>query len=219
MANLKKELIDQTAHFAVGLIATLLITMIINVIYAAIVVMVFAIVREIKQWLDRKDVWYGCAWGRRSSNIVLDGGLLMSKFAWLENGRLRDVCAGNPAELYHPDIAVFYSEIVPDDAENGDEWDGETLTKPEPIATPEPSAPAPSVIDVVTFKLLFTAPERVAIKSSTDPIVQDFYELIQDTRLQNVDLGLQSTIDALEYLESEGLISAGRADEILNYQP
>jgi hypothetical protein len=69
MANLKKELIDQTAHFAVGLIATLLITMIINVIYAAIVVMVFAIVREIKQWLDRKDVWYGCAWGCRMDLI------------------------------------------------------------------------------------------------------------------------------------------------------
>lgn len=64
-ARLKKELIDQTGHFSAGLIATLLIGMVISVIYAAGIVMFFAIAREIKQRLDRKDVWYGCAWGCR----------------------------------------------------------------------------------------------------------------------------------------------------------
>jgi len=68
-AKLKKELIDQTAHFVAGLIATLLIAMLINVIYAAVIVMVFATLREIKKRLDRKDVWHGCAWGCRMDLI------------------------------------------------------------------------------------------------------------------------------------------------------
>ena len=63
--RLKKELIDQSSHFAAGFAATLAISMIINIIYAAIAVMIFAVIREIKQRLDRKDVWYGCNWGCR----------------------------------------------------------------------------------------------------------------------------------------------------------
>lgn len=62
--GLKKEFIDQTAHFAVGLLATVLLGLAIGV-YAGIVVMLFAVLREIKQRLDRKDVWYGCNWGCR----------------------------------------------------------------------------------------------------------------------------------------------------------
>jgi hypothetical protein len=41
------------------------------------------------------------------------------KKAWIENNVVRDVCEGNPAELYHPDIAVHYSTDVPDDIKNG----------------------------------------------------------------------------------------------------
>ncbi len=64
-AGLKKELIDQTAHFAAGLIATVSIGLVIGGLYAAVATMVFAILREIKQRLDRNDVWYGCSWGCR----------------------------------------------------------------------------------------------------------------------------------------------------------
>ena len=65
------------------------------------------------------------------------------KYAWLEATTIRDVCHGNPAELYHPDVAQHYDTEVPDDAANGDTWDGTTLTKkpiPEPVV-PEPVAP------------------------------------------------------------------------------
>jgi len=137
--------------------------------------------------------------------------------AWIENERVRDVCHGNPDELYHPDVAKFYDTDVPDDAANGDGWDGVTLTKPvipDPVPV-EPPAPVPPKVSPVEFKLLFTAPERVAIKASTDPIVQDFFSIVEDTRLTHVDLGLQSTQDALSYLEAQGLIAAGRKDEIL----
>lgn len=137
--------------------------------------------------------------------------------AWIENGRIRDVCQGDPAASYHPDIAAHYTADVPDNAANGDGWDGVTLTKPvipDPVPV-EPPAPVPPKVSPVEFKLLFTAPERVAIKASTDPIVQDFFSIVEDPRLTVVDLALQSTQDALAYLETLELIAAGRKDEIL----
>lgn len=70
-------------------------------------------------------------------------------------------------------------------------------------------------VSPVQFKLLFTAPERVAIKASTDPVVQDFFEIVNDPRLTFVDLGLQSTKDAIGYLQSKGLLTGERAAAIL----
>lgn len=83
-----------------------------------------------------------------------------------------------------------------------------------PIFT-EPAAEAPKV-SPVQFKLLFTAPERVAIKASTDPVVQDFFEIVNDPRLTFVDLGLQSTKDAVAYLASKNLLTEARAAEVLS---
>ncbi len=92
-----------------------------------------------------------------------------------------------------------------------------TLTKPvipDPVPV-EPPAPVPPKVSPVEFKLLFTAQERVAIKASTDPIVQDFFSIVEDPRLTVVDLALRSTQDALAYLEMLELIAAGRKAEIL----
>jgi hypothetical protein len=41
------------------------------------------------------------------------------KKAWIENNKVRDIAQGNPAEIYHPDIAAHYDTDVPDDIENG----------------------------------------------------------------------------------------------------
>jgi len=139
------------------------------------------------------------------------------KNAWIENNIIRDIANGNPDELFHPDIAKLYDTDVPDDAVNGDGWIDGQLVKPvipDPVPV-EPPAPVPPKVSPVEFKLLFTAPERVAIKASTDPIVQDFFSIVEDPRLTVVDLALQSTQDALAYLETLELIAAGRKDEIL----
>lgn len=62
----KKEFIDQLAHFAAGLIPLIIFTLLgMNVFLAAFIIMAFAIGREIKQRLDRKDKWYSCGWGCR----------------------------------------------------------------------------------------------------------------------------------------------------------
>ena len=140
------------------------------------------------------------------------------KTAWIENAVVRDTCTGNPESIFHPDIARHYDTPVPDEAQNGDPYvDGVWSAKPAPTP-PEPTeapAPVPPKVSPIEFKLLFTAPERVAIKASADAIVQDFFSIVEDPRLTHVDLALSSTQDALEYLTMVGLIGAGRKAQIL----
>jgi len=72
------------------------------------------------------------------------------------------------------------------------------------------------MLSPVEFKMLFTSQERVAIKANTDAAVQDFFELINDPRLTQVDRNLQSVKDAIAYLASINLIKEARAGEILS---
>lgn len=139
------------------------------------------------------------------------------KKAWIENSIIRDITHTDPSEIYHPAIAKFYDTEVPDDAENGNTFIDGVLTKPvivEPVPT-EPAIEKTITLSPIEFKLRFTAPERVAIYQSTDLIVKDFISLLDDIRLKEVDLTLQSTIDAVDYLISLGLIEVSRKDEIL----
>lgn len=140
------------------------------------------------------------------------------KKAWIENNQIRDIALGDPASLYHPDVAVFYDTDVPDEAQNGDGWvNGQLVARP----TPDPAAPdvVYPTVSAIEFKLLFTSPERVAIKASGDPVVQDFFSLVEDPRLTSVRLGLKSTQDALAYLEVVGILAVGRKSEILTGAP
>jgi hypothetical protein len=142
------------------------------------------------------------------------------KKAWIENGVIRDVCAGNPNELFHPEIAALYNTDVPDDAENGDGWVNGTLVKrpaPEPAPAQTPLQVQRPKVSPVEFKLLFTPQERVAIKSAraNDPVIEDFMEIVEDPRLTYVDLNLKSTQDALSYLVSKFILTDDRNSQIL----
>ena len=140
------------------------------------------------------------------------------KKAWIENDLIRDIAPGNPVDFYHPDVASLYSTEVPDEAQTGDGYADGILTPksaPELVSAPEPAAPVPPKVSPVEFKLLFTAPERVAIKTSADPIVQDFNDVVNDPRLTYVDLALKSTQDALDYLTAVGILADGRKAQIL----
>lgn len=65
-----------------------------------------------------------------------------------------------------------------------------------------PVVPDPPKVSPVEFKLLWTPQERVAIKGmrAADPVVDDFYNILDDPRLTLVNLALQSTQDAVDYL-------------------
>jgi hypothetical protein len=144
------------------------------------------------------------------------------KYAWIENERVRDIAPGNPVEFYHSDVAVHYDTEVPDNAANGDGLVNGELVKPEPVvpAPVEPTAPVPPKVSPVEFMLLFTSSERVALKAArlTDPVIDDWMDIVQDPRLTHVDLALQSTQDALSYAVSVNILTAGRREQILTGQ-
>ncbi len=64
------------------------------------------------------------------------------------------------------------------------------------------------------FMQRFTQPERTAIRTSTDDIVIDIYEDLQ--AINNVELTMQDTINAIAYLTGIGILAAGRDTEILD---
>lgn len=101
---------------------------------------------------------------------------------------------------------------------NGIEWVYVPHVQIENIPPSVPVLQAASMtVSPVEFKLLFTSQERVAIKAAreSDPVIDDFYDIVEDPRLTHVDLGLKSTKDALAYMVVVGLIAAERQGEIL----
>ena len=138
----------------------------------------------------------------------------MANYARVINNTAVDVST-EQTNCFHPDIAREF-EPVPDEVQAG--WirtDGE-WSAPAPTPQPEPVPVYPKVTPV-QFKLLFTSPERVAIKAAraTDPVVDDLWELVEDPRMEYVDFGLKSVRDSIEYLATAGLIAPERVGEII----
>lgn len=137
------------------------------------------------------------------------------KFARIVANHAVDVRTESPEGFFTPEVAAQFVE-VPDEVQDG--WllnDGAWLAPATPGPDPKPTE-SPKV-SPVQFKLLFTATERVAIKTARDNdlVIDDFYDIVEDPRLTHVDLGLQSTKDAIGYLQSKQLLTAERAAEIL----
>ena len=125
------------------------------------------------------------------------------------------MCArANRRRVTRPTLPQHYSAQVPDNARNGDRWDGTTLT---PAPVPEPPAPIvpAKILSRVQFKLLFTPTERIAVRTSTDPGVQDWYDILQDPQFEGVVLGSASTERAMGYLVTKGILTADRKAAIL----
>jgi hypothetical protein len=73
--------------------------------------------------------------------------------AWIENSAVRDVCHGDPALCYHPDIAKFYDTEVPPGTENGATLvDGEWVNPLPPVYVPQPDiTPTPTTAELVSL--------------------------------------------------------------------
>lgn len=81
------------------------------------------------------------------------------------------------------------------------------------LSPPDPVTPPPSPLTQLAFLRRFTAEERIASRASADPVVQDFLHLLglaQEIRLDDAD-----TVAGVNYLESLGLLAAGRAAAVL----
>lgn len=127
----------------------------------------------------------------------------MTNFARIIDGVAIDV-SDDPEAHFHPDIAAEFEE-VPDTVQHGwrlvaGEWEEPEVVAP--IAVIEPKE-----VDPITFKLLFTSTERVAAKAlrATDPLIDDFWSILDDPRTRSVDMRIPSiqaviehTLDAIE---------------------
>lgn len=138
------------------------------------------------------------------------------KFAWIEDGKVRDVCPGNPASSYTPEVAKYYDTAVPDYAKNGDGWDGKTLA-PAPVPEPPPPVAAPIVLSPIQFKLLFTLLELAAIRkaSADDAVLTEALNILDDIRLAEINMASRMVKTAVGYLVDKALITTERAVQVL----
>lgn len=79
--------------------------------------------------------------------------------------------------------------------------------------------PVFEVVTVADFKLALTPTERVAIKNSVDPIVQDFYSILEDVRVTHLDLGNSGIQSSLSAITSATIWDSVREKEILKMKP
>ena len=143
------------------------------------------------------------------------------KYAWIENNKIIDIVEVDPYTVFHADIAKNYNTEVEDNVEDNAElvdgvWVNPTTPESDPdYVAPEPEKVYPKV-SPVEFKMLFTSQERIAIKNArvTDEILQDGFEILEDSRLTVVDFGLASVQDLIDYIVSLELLTTERADKI-----
>lgn len=127
------------------------------------------------------------------------------KYAWIENNIVRDVCHGIPSECYTPNVAELYTAQVPEDAANGDGWDGTTLTKPV-VPTP---VPAPRAISVEQVRAGLTLTEKVKWDNDSAP----------EVTTAKIEFATPRTVadatDVLAFLVAANVISSASEAKIL----
>lgn len=114
--------------------------------------------------------------------------------------------------------------LAPEEGESLQTW-ADRVTAAEGWAPPPAPTPVPAVLTPMAFYLAFTPAERIAIKTSTDPQVGEFWATFQ-LALQtgtNVDTGLVSITAGLAYIsthpEGAPLVHPDRVPAILAGTP
>ena len=105
------------------------------------------------------------------------------------DNKVLEVCDGDPATRFHPDIASAFVDL-PDNAAPGDTYEDGTLTKYVP-PVPEPPDPmdADPTLSLTEFNQRLTRSERIALKSlrDTDASVDDLMSMIESVGLHLSD--------------------------------
>jgi hypothetical protein len=102
-----------------------------------------------------------------------------------------------------PNVSISKFENVPYPDLNTRTWDSNTDT----------FVKTANIYTKLEFLNRFTSQERIAIRSSADPIVEDFMELLNAA--SEVDKTYADTVAGMNYLVSAGLITQQRLEEIL----
>jgi hypothetical protein len=121
-----------------------------------------------------------------------------------------------PEDVHPPEVVTLFVPVA-DNVDVG--WSNATgeLLPPPIVEVAEFVEPPKHILPIspVEFKLRFTAQERVGIYASKDPIIVDWLRILDDQRLTQVDVSLDSTKDAVNYLVSLKLIDSKRVDDLL----
>lgn len=117
------------------------------------------------------------------------------KYAWIENNQIKDVAWQNPGDIYHPDVAQFYSTQVPDNAENGDGWVNGKVVKPAKQWT------------VNDFRASMTLAEKTKWDNDATPEIKTVKAELPKERAEVSEL--------LDFLVSVNVISQKTAEKIL----
>lgn len=114
-------------------------------------------------------------------------------YAYLNGNKVLHV-AGAPGEVVPGTTGVVpmpegQSAII------GDLWDGAVFSTPITVI-------GPVTVNPVQFQLLFTGAERVKARSlrATDPVLDDFWRLLDDQRTITVNLSSVTVQEAVEYI-------------------
>lgn len=137
------------------------------------------------------------------------------KYARIINNIAIDVRMDSPEDCFTTEIASQFVE-VPDQIE--DHWSLiDNVWKAPVISEPIAVTQLIPIISPVEFKLLFTPQERMAIlvERVNDPILDDLFSILDDVRLKEINLNLESNKAVMAYLESKGLITGERKAEIM----
>ncbi len=116
-------------------------------------------------------------------------------------------------EVLNPQNEVV-NMIVLNDPDDWTPPDGHTIRLFVPGDDSEPETPVtPQPLTQLAFLRRFTAQERIAIRSSTDPIIQDFLQLV--SLAQDILVTDPDTQMGVGYLAQQGFIAPERVAEIL----
>lgn len=154
------------------------------------------------------------------------------KYARIVDDVAVEVVTANPHALFTTEIADLFVEVSDDCVYMATRQEGAWVAPPEPEAA-EPAEPAeppapPRILQVSppTFLLLFTSQERIAIRAArgysgadananmVKAVLDDWFAIIEDPRLQYVDLALPATQQGIDFLVTAGLLTEQRAEEI-----
>lgn len=125
----------------------------------------------------------------------------MKNYARVIEGVAVDVSMA-PHEHFHPIVAAQFSEVplgvAPGWSLVNNQWHAPQAIESGP---PLDAAINYPTVGLIHFKMLFSADERLKAKElrTTDAILNDFWELIEDSRTDIVNLGLQSVQAAVQY--------------------
>jgi len=139
------------------------------------------------------------------------------KYARIDQYTAVEVVSQDPATLFHPAVAAMFI-VVPDEVVAGSTVDGDGVWSP-PVPVPEVPVPERSVLmrelSPAEFILLFSATELIAIKSSTNPAVNIYWDMIYEKdRIKTINVQNPLLDQILGLFASENLIAPERHAEI-----